>query len=456
MSQNAPAPASSGSSSDPADRVREALDQGDLTTVEAILRDLHPADQVKLLNQLPDDERDRCLDLYEPGEIGQLFSESHGRLREYLLDYYPADTLSDVVQELDSDEAADLLQGLEGPTADRVLARLSFEDRAEVEPLLSYPEDTAGGRMQREVFVVPAKTRAQRVLGELRRAAQDLEEIPNIYLVDNRGVLTGVISIFQLLRLELPTPVVEGANMDPLYVTPDEDQEAVAGLFRKHRLQSLPVVDDTGRILGQITADDILGVMEEEATEDLYRLANINESSDLTEPVLRSARRRVFWLVVNGFSALLAATIISLFEPSIAQLTALAVLMPIVASMGGIAGVQTLTVMVRGIALGHVQSDNTSRIIARQAGVGLVMGVLFALLGSVLAWLWFGKPLLGVAMGLALVINLFASGLFGSIIPLVLRHLKIDPALASGVLLNTLTDGIGFFSFLALGTWILL
>jgi len=456
MSQNAPTPPPPRSSSDPADRIREALDQGDLTTVAAILRDLHPADQVKLLNQLPDDERDRCLDLYSPAEIGPLFSESHGRLREHLLDYYPADTLSDVVQELDSDEAADLLQGLEGPTADRVLARLSLEDRAEVEPLLSYPEDTAGGRMQREVFAVPAKTRTRKVLAELRRAGQDLEEIQDIYLVDNRGVLTGVISIFQLLRLELHTPVVEGANMDPLYVTPDEDQEVVAGLFRKHRLHSLPVVDDTGRILGQITADDILGVMEEEATEDLYRLANINESSDLTEPVLRSARRRVFWLVVNAFSALLAATIISLFEPSIAQLTALAVLMPIVASMGGIAGVQTLTVMVRGIALGHVQADNTWRIVARQAGVGLVMGLLFALLGAGLAWAWFDQPLLGVAMALALLINLFASGLFGSIIPLILRQLKIDPALASGVLLNTLTDGIGFFSFLAIGTWILL
>ncbi|HKJ88208.1 MAG TPA: CBS domain-containing protein, partial [Gammaproteobacteria bacterium] len=335
MTEYLPAPLSS---TDPLDRIREALDQGDLTTVEAVLKDRHPADQVKVLSQLGDEERDRCLDLYEAPEIGPLFSESYGRLREYLLEYFPADVLAEVVQELDSDEAADLLQGLEGPTVDQVLAGLSFEDRAEVEPLLSYPEDTAGGRMQREVFVVPAKTRTRKVLAELRKASQDLESLQDIYLVDNRGVLTGVISIFQLLRLELHTPVVEGANMDPLYVSPEEDQETVATLFRKHRLHSLPVVDDTGHILGQITADDILGVIEEEATEDLYRLANIDEASDLTEPVFRSARRRVFWLGVNALSALLAASIISLFEPSIAQLTALAVLMPIVASMGGIAG----------------------------------------------------------------------------------------------------------------------
>ncbi|MFB6259284.1 MAG: magnesium transporter, partial [Thiohalorhabdaceae bacterium] len=249
------------SSSDPSDRIREALDQGDLTAVAAILRDQHPADQVKVLNQLAENERDQCLELFEPQEIGLLFSESHGRLREYLLDYFTADTLSEVVQALDSDEAADLLQELEGPRADRILARLPSEERAGIEPLLSYPEDTAGGRMQREVFTVPAKTRTRKVLAELRRAGQDLEEIQDIYLVDNRGVLTGVISIFQLLRLELHTPVVEGANMDPLYVTPEMDQEGVARLFRKHRLHSLPVVDDTGRILGQITSDDILGVM---------------------------------------------------------------------------------------------------------------------------------------------------------------------------------------------------
>jgi len=454
MSQNPTTPPRSGSQ--PTERIRQALEQDDLTTVQAVLHDLHPADQVTVLNQLADEERDRCLDLFGAGELGPLFSESYGRLREHLLAYFSPDVLSDVVQGLDSDEAADLLQELEGARADRVLARLPTEDRAEVEPLLSYPEDTAGGRMQREVFVVPAKTRARKVLAELRKAAQDLEEIQEIYLVDNRGVLNGVISIFQLLRLELHTPVVEGANMDPLFVTPDEDQETVAGLFRKHRLHSLPVVDDTGRILGQITSDDIMDVMEQEATEDLFRLASMNESSDLTEPVLRSARRRVFWLVINAFSGLLAATIISLFEGSIARITALAVLMPIVASMGGIAGVQTLTIMVRGIALGHVRAENTGRIVARQAAVGLIMGLLFALLGSSLAWAWFGKPLLGVAMGLALIINLLASGFFGTVIPLLLRRLNIDPALASGVLLNTLTDGLGFFSFLALGTWILL
>ncbi len=441
---------------EPTARIRKALEQDDLTSAQAILRDLHPADQVKVLNQLPEEDRNRCLNLFGPGEIGPLLTESYGHLQECLLDYFPPDILSEAVQELESDEAADLLQGLEDPKAERVLARLSFEDRAEVAPLLSYLEDTAGGRMQREVFVVPAKTRARKVLAKLRRTAQDLEEIQDIYLVDNRGVLTGVISIFQLLRLELDTPVVEGANMNPLFTTPEADQEEVATLFRKHRLRSLPVLDETGRILGQIKSEDILGVIEQEATEDLYRLASINESSDLTEPVLHSAQRRVFWLLVNSISALAAASLISLFETSIARIPPLAILMPIVASMGGIAGVQTLTIMVRGIALGHVHADSTYRIIARQVGVGLIMGLLFAVLGAALAWVWFDLPQLGIAMGLALIINLIASGLFGSIIPLVLRQLNIDPALASGVLLNTLTDGIGFFSFLALGTWILL
>lgn len=441
---------------DPADRIRQALEEADLATAIAILKDFHPADQADLLTQLPEEERHACLQLFDASELGDLFSESQGRLREELLEAFPAQTLSEVVSDLDSDEAADLLQEVDPGTADAVLGHLSLEERAEVEPLLSFPEDTAGGRMQREVLTVPAKTRARKVLDRLREAPTDLENLPDIYLVDNRGVLAGVLPLFRLLRLEPGTPVVEAADMAPLSVTPEEDQEVVANLFQRYRLNSLPVVDETGRVLGQITSDDVMGVLTEEATEDLYRLASIDEDSDLTEPVLRSARRRVFWLGVNAFSALIAASIISLFEGSIAEITALAILMPIVASMGGIAGVQTLTVMVRGMALGHVQPDNSSRIVARQVGVGLVMGLLFALLGSVLAWAWFDRPLLGAAMAAALLINLLASGLFGAVIPLLLRRLSIDPALASGVLLNTLTDGIGFFSFLALGTWLLL
>ncbi len=439
-----------------ATRLQLALEQEDFTTVEAILRDLHPADQADLLLQLPDEERRQCLDLLAPEGIGALLNESYGHLRKELLAHLPASLLSEAIQELDSDEAADLLQDLEEPAADEVLAHLPTEERTEVEELLTYPEDTAGGRMQREVFVVPAKMRASRVLDKLRKAPTDLEELRDIYLVDNRGVLVGSISIFRLLRLELHRPVIEEADTAPLRITPEEDQETVAQIFHKYRIYSLPVVDETGHILGQINADAILDIMEQEATEDLYRLGQINEESDLTEPVLRSVRRRSFWLAVNACSALLVAFIISLFEKSIAQLTLLAVLMPLVASMGGIAGVQTLTVMVRGMALGHVQSGNTFLVVLRQVAVGLVMGLIFSMLGVLITWSWLNQPWLGITLGLALICNLLASGIFGALIPLILRKLNIDPALASGVLLNTLTDALGFFSFLALGSWILI
>ncbi|KPV39378.1 hypothetical protein AN478_11680 [Thiohalorhabdus denitrificans] len=452
MSQNLPAPSSS---TDPVDRIREALDEGDLTTVEAILKDLHPADQVKVLSQLGDEERDRCLDLYEAPEIGPLISESFGRLREHLLDHFPPDVLAEVVQELDSDEAADLLQDLEDHAADRVLAGLSFEDRAEVEPLLSYPEDTAGGRMQREVFVVPAKARTRKVLAELRKVGRDLEELQDIYLVDNRGVLAGVISIFQLLRLELHTPVVEGANMDPLFVTPEEDQELVASLFRKHRLHSLPVVDDTGRILGQITADDILGVMEEEATEDLYRLANINEASDLTEPIIRAFRRRASWLTTNAVAGILSATIVSFFSGSISALPALAALMPIVANLGGMGGVQTATIIVRAMALGHMEGASPVRVTTRQATVGLLIGLFFCLIGAAVAYSTLGSPGLALVFGVSLALILLLSGILGSVIPITLKRLGFDPALVSGGLLTTLTDSIGFLLFLGLASWLL-
>ena len=449
-------PTHSPPSPDTVERLRQSLTSGNEEAVRAILTDRHPADQVKVLLRLEEEERAQSFDLITLQEAARLFSESYGRVRSHFLDHFSPEALAEIVPILDSDEATDLIQELDSHQADRVLKQLTPEEHAKLETLLNFSEDTAGGRMQREVFVVPAKTRVRRVLAELRQAGDDLEEIHDIYLVDNRGVLNGVISIFQLLRLELTTPVIEGANMSPLYATPEEDQEYVAGLFRKYRLKTLPVVDLTGRILGQITADDILDVMEEEATEDLYRLANVNEDSDLTEPLSSAVRRRATWLSANALAGVISATVVSLFESSISQLTALAVLMPIVANIGGMGGVQTATIMVRAISLGQTELESTSRIILRQSLVGFLVGIIFCVAGGFLAALFLGHPKLGIIFGGSLAAILFLSGALGSLIPIGLKRLGIDPALVSGSLLTTITDSLAFLIFLGLASIFLL
>jgi magnesium transporter len=255
--------------------------------------------------------------------------------------------------------------------------------------------------------------------------------------------------------LEPETPVIEAADTTPLSVTPEEDQETVANLFQRYRLNSLPVTDERGRVLGQITADDVMGVLSEEATEDLYRLASMDESSDLTEPLFHSFRRRASWLTTNALAGILTATIVSLFDSSISRLPALAALMPIVANLGGMGGVQTATIIVRAMALGHMEGASYLWVTGRQALIGLLIGLFFCLTGAVIAYLFLDNLQLGLVFGASLALILLLGGILGSAIPIGLRRLGIDPALVSGGLLTTLTDAISFLLFLGLASWLL-
>ncbi|MEW5790820.1 MAG: magnesium transporter [Pseudomonadota bacterium] len=438
------------------ERVQTALDNHEQDTLRALIEDHHPRDILLLLNLLSPAERRAVYPLLDEDTLAELLPLADEAVARELLHTLPDQRLGAALALMDSDDAADVLQWLdEEERRQELLAFLPHADQAQVRGLLRYPENSAGGIMQSELFSVPAKWRVRRVLEKLRRAAQDLEDIHDIYLVDNRGVLNGVISLFQLLRMDPEQPVIEEAETAPISVTPDVDQETVAQLFKQHNLASMPVVDESGHILGRITADDIFYVLEEEATEDLYRLANLSEGSDLNEVISRTVAKRSSWLMLNLALSTITSLVVGLFEDSISRMAALAVLMPIIANVGGVGGIQTFTVVVRGIALGQIDLNLGLRTIARQATIGLFNGIIIGTALAALTWWRFDDPRLGLLIAIAMLISLVIAGLVGAVIPLAMRRLDLDPPLASG-LVTTATDITAFFTFLALATAFLL
>ncbi len=434
--------------------LREAPDR-----LRADMAGMHASELAGLLLSLhDDDERLRLLRLMPEERVGEVLLSLPEGLREELLARFSPAGIGDVVGHMDSDDAADLLQSVGQEVADEVIERLQPEDRREIEPLMAHDEESAGGLMQVELFKVRADWTVGKVLEVLKRWGRDIQNLNYVYVVDGEDRLIGVVPLHELLFVGHEEIIGEIANQDFPRAEVGQDQEEVAALFEKYDVLALPVVDEAGRLVGRITADDILDVVQEEATEDMYRLAALSDEDDLAEPVLRTAWRRGVWLAVNLGTAILASFVIAQFEQTIAQIVALAVLMPIVASMGGIAGTQTLTVIVRSIALGRVTFENAKRALLKEVAVAAVSGVSFAVLMGVIAAIWF--PEIGARLGLviaaAMLINLLAAGLAGALIPLTLQRLNIDPALASGTILTTVTDVVGFLSFLGLATVFLL
>jgi len=402
--------------------------------------------RLNLLRHIPDDLRgDALLELPEA-------------LQEGLLSSLHAHEIEVVVEHLDSDDATDILQAVDEDMANEVIERLEPEDRREIEPLLEHDEESAGGLMQAELFKVRDDWPVSKVLKVLRRWGGEIENLNHVYVVDDNDHLRGVLSLQRLLFCKPGKSIMEVSDASFPRAHAGQDQEEVARIFNEYDILALPVVDDDGTLVGRITADDILDVVEEEATEDMYRLAALSENDDLAEPTVVTAWRRGIWLAVNLGTAILASMVIAQFEEAIGRLVALAVLMPIVASMGGIAGTQTLTIMVRGIALGRVTFANARKVLVKEVFVGLITGLCFAVIIGIIASYWFPEigAKLGMVIGLAMVINLLAAGFSGALIPLTMRRMHIDPALASGTILTTVTDVVGFFSFLGLATVFLL
>ncbi len=437
-----------------AETVRKLVTRGAFANAHRILAKLHPADVGQVLADLPEAYRlktfrvvfQRDLGL-AASALGELDAERAAGLAARL---EPAE-VSQLLQEFDPDDAAQFLSGLPEELQERVLRGMRTREASDVEDLLQYPEETAGRIMSPKVFSL----REDSTIGEAIQRLQespDVEMVFYIYVVDGHGTLVGVLSLRQLLQRRPDARLSEVMITDVLRVRPEMDQEEVAQLVSSYNILAVPVVTHQGKLVGVITVDDVIDVIREEATEDMYRMAGLGVAESVFTRARRSIRMRIPWLAVNLGTAFIAAWVVSLYEASIARFAVLAVFMPVVPLLGGNAGNQTLTVMVRGIALGELSWKNSRKALLKELAVGAVNGLLIGLLIAAVAWIWKGDPRLGAALALAMLGPLLVAAIVGTLMPLVLRWLHVDPALASSVFLTTATDVTGFLLFLGIGT----
>lgn len=429
--------------------VTDALESGDTAHVRKLTRDLHEADLADLLEVLRQDDRADLIEALGDEFKTAALPELEEAVRDQVLEEMPPEQVAEALQELESDEAVYLLEDLDRADQQDILSKLPHFERLALQRSLNYPDDSAGRMMQTDLIAVPPFWSVGQTIDYMREADDLPERFYEIFVVDPAYHLVGCVALNKILRSKRPTQMeaIIDEEMHPIPVA--TDQEDVAHRFERYNMNSAPVVDDDGRLVGVITADDIVEVVQEEASEDILAMGGVGDES-VADTVWETTRLRFSWLVANLITAILASVIISFFEATIQQMVALAVLMPIVASMGGNAGTQTMTVAVRALATHDLGPANAIRVIWRECAVGLLNGLLFAVIMAAIAIFWFGSDGLGLVIGVAMVVNLFAAALAGILIPLGLDALDLDPAIASGVFVTTVTDVVGFFAFLGL------
>jgi len=436
--------------------VMDAVDAQDRDTLVALMDPLHPADIADLLEQMDGGTRRAAVSLYDKDFDGDILSELDDGLRQEIISYLRPDVLIEAVRDLESDDVVDLIEDLESENQTAVLDALDDSDRLAVEQSLKYPEYSAGRLMQREIVMAPEHWNVGQAIDFLRNSDELPEQFYHVVLVDPRMHPVANVTLGKLMSSKRSVPLVD-LSEDIFKVIPvNQDWSEIAYAFNQYHLISAPVIDELDRLVGVITIDDAMTVMDEEHEEDILRLAGVGEESSLSDSVIRTTRQRLPWLAVNLVTAILASIVISLFEVTIQQFVALAVLMPIVASMGGNAGTQSLTVAVRAIATKDLTGSNVWRVIRREILVGAINGAVFAILMGIVGLIWFDSLVLAYVIAVAMVVNLVVAGLAGTGIPIVLEKLNIDPALASGAFVTTVTDVVGFFAFLGLAGWWLL
>lgn len=435
--------------------VLSAVDTRDTAALKTLMGPLHAADIADLLEQIPPHDRERLIALYGQEFDGEILTELDESVREEVIGKLNPQVLADAVRALETDDVVDLLEDLEEPQQEVILGALEDTDRVAVRKSMAYPEDSAGRLMQREVVMVPEHWDVGATIDYLRGHDDLPEQFYHVIMVDPRMHPSGYVTLGKLMGAPRVQPLLELTEDSFRTVPVTQDEAEVAYAFNQYHLISVPVVDENDRLVGVITIDDAMVVLDDEHEEDILRLAGVGEGS-LTDRVIETTKRRFPWLAVNLVTAILASLVIAQFEGVITQFVALAVLMPIVASMGGNAGTQSLTVAVRSMATKDLTNANVWRVIRREALVGLVNGLIFACVMGLVGVVWFGSPVLGVILAVAMVINLVVAGLAGTIIPVVLDKMGIDPALASGAFVTTVTDVVGFLAFLGLAAMVLL
>jgi magnesium transporter len=435
--------------------VRAAVVNVDVEGLHGLLDFLHPADVADLLEQISDGLRGRLLDLWKGGINGEVLSELDESIRENIIDGLNSSELVDAVRHLETDDVVNLVEDLDEPQKEAILKALDDAERVLVEQSLSYPNDSAGRLMQREVVMAPEHWNIGQAIDYLRRQGALPEQFYHIILVDPRMRPTGYVALGKLLGAKRAVSLREVTEHSFRTIPFDQPEGEVAYAFNQYHLISAPVVDSDDRLVGVITIDDAMVVLDEEHEEDIMRLAGVGDGS-LSDRVIETIKRRFPWLAVNLCTAIIASLVISIFEATITQVIALAVLMPIVASMGGNAGTQSLTVAVRAIATKDLTTSNVWRVIRREVLVGLGNGIMFAAILWFVGFFWFGSSTIGWILALAMVVNMVVAGFAGTVIPVILEKMGVDPALAAGAFVTTVTDVVGFFAFLGLAAWVLL
>ncbi len=437
-------------------RLRDALERGKLKRVGRMLRQIHPAKAAGLLESLPPGERSTAWEMVDSERAGRILAHLHQEVRARLALEMDQEDLITAARTLDLDDLVDLIQDLPTEKGRELLRAMDLREREQLEAMLSYPEDSAGGLMNTDQISVRPGLRVGSVLRYLRLLEDLPDQTDKLMVVDRQNRYQGVLRVRRLLTSRPEQRVKQVMDTEFPAIPADLPSREVARRFEDLDLISAPVTDAEGRLLGRITVDDVVDVIREESERSLMNMAGLDEEDDMFAPVLTSARRRAVWLGINLVTAFLAAWVIGLFEGTLEKVVALAVLMPIVASMGGIAGSQTLTLVIRGLALGQVERGNANLLLWKEFGIGALNGLIWALVVAALAIVWFGSWEIGGIIAAAILLNLLCAALAGVAIPLIMRRVGIDPALAGSVVLTTVTDVVGFFAFLGLATLVLL
>ncbi|MAR89863.1 MAG: magnesium transporter [Pseudomonadales bacterium] len=429
-----------------------ALDSGAFDDIRRMLRGMSAAETARLIESTPQRARDLLWQLIDQDQQGEVLQYVNEELAAHFLRHRNTEDILSLVQGFDADDFADLLQELPQHVMRQVLDSLDDQNRYRIETILSYPEDTAGGLMDTDIISIRPDISLDTVLRYLRRHESLPDTTDNLHVVNRAGRFVGILPLTKLLLKDPGISVREAMNTGAKAIPATTPAREVAQMFEREDLVTAPVVDDNGVLLGRITIDDVVDVILEGADHSLMSMAGMDEDEDTFAPVWKTTRRRALWLGINLITAFLASYVIGLFEGTLEKVVALAVLMPIVASMGGIAGSQTLTLVIRGMALGHVGSANARWLLSKELAVGFLNGMMWSVVVGAIAAFWFSDTLLGGVLAAAMVINLLMAALAGATLPLLLDRLGIDPALSGGVILTTVTDVVGFCSFLGLAT----